>query len=315
MLFGLNISEEGSCALRTSGLHRDCELSGLALDRFHLSSMSCFFLLLSCVLGVLSCENGEQADPNSSAVTTPNAGLSLEVEPEEGTLGPGLLVLDSLPEYDPLGAELFIVSLEFVLGKDVPVGPRNRLIMKYLGKEPPYPGWSLALRRTQTSLRPELYWQDTAGAGGWFSFAEVSLEPNRRYALSLAVMGFYAAMFIEELDSTPRGPGFDVGEQGSLSREKDSLGRVKFMGGYALNQIKPPATGGKLQCLKETPGGAAFSARMKEAVIVRLDKQVQTQVELKKLLLGGPKRLGMKVLPENIVSVLTGGMPGRKADQ
>jgi hypothetical protein len=188
--------------------------------------------------------------------------------------------------------------------------------MKYLGTESPYPGWSLALRRTQTSLRPELYWQDAAGAGGWLSFAEASLEPNRRYALSLAVSRFYAAMFIEELDLLTQGaPGFAVGERGSSPREEDPSGRVKFMGGYALNQIEPPATEGKLQCLKESPGGASFGARVKEAVIVRLDKRPQTQAELKKLLLGGPEQLSMKVLPEMVVPVLTGGMPGRKADQ
>jgi len=70
--------------------------------------------------------------------------------------------------------------------QDLPTpGQRMFLLSRYDAEAGNKSGYAVALARTADSLRPEVYWRDEKGKGGWYVFSDVKILPGFWFMLGL----------------------------------------------------------------------------------------------------------------------------------
>lgn len=139
--------------------------------------------------------------------------------------------IKSAKEIDPRDDSVFVVSCRVRFSKLPEVGKRERLFFKYAINQIPYSGWALALRRWPGSIRPEVYWRDAEGNGGWYTFGDVVLSEGEWYNFTFIVedgsaLSMYVTSATEEpavlLASEAFVGGFSV-EEVALPKSSDAL--------------------------------------------------------------------------------------------
>ena len=101
-----------------------------------------------------------------------------------GGRGAFLKVLPSELFAPSLGKYFFVVAWFNI--QDLPSsGQRVFLLSRYESSKSTKSGYAIAISRTIDSLRPEVYWRDEAGRGGWYSFSDVKILPGYWFMVGL----------------------------------------------------------------------------------------------------------------------------------
>lgn len=131
--------------------------------------------------------------------------------------------ISSSDTIDPSNDSIFLVSTRVRFLKLPEVGQRERLFYKYSVDEKPYAGWALALRRWPGSVRPEVYWRDAQGNGGWFAFGDVEIDEGVWYTFTFVVEGARAlSLYVNE------------------ANKKSTFSQ--YVGGVSIDQVALPAS-------------------------------------------------------------------------
>jgi hypothetical protein len=88
-------------------------------------------------------------------------------------------------QLDPNPLADFILSVRFRATAPAKLSKRQLFARKYNQSEGRPIGWALALKRFDTSIRPELFINDKSGKGEWYTFDTVAVEPGRWLQLFL----------------------------------------------------------------------------------------------------------------------------------
>lgn len=172
--------------------------------------------------------------------------------------------------FDPEPGKVFVVSFLFRVENLPRQGKRQKIIYKYDNDKKPFAGWAIALRRLDSSTRPEVYWQSGAGDGGWYSFDHFNLKKRTWYAATFTARpGDYMNLYIREFptmpDGTPDRTPADESDEPSVG--VTPVGEVVFSGGYALTGIETPVTDAPLQFAARQSGGGEMRLELAELAI------------------------------------------------
>jgi len=192
---------------------------------------------------------------------------------------------------DPRPDRYFVVSVDFKISSLPRTGRRQKLVAKYSGNDSPYPGWAVAIRRLNTSTRPEVYWQDQSGTGGWYTFDNVRFEKNQWYSMTLVARdGELLSLYLQQLTFQPSStPSEDEEEPSSLG-----VG-AKFIGGYNLaGQIATP-TAAALEFSPPFSENNEFRGEIKHILLARPEKLPQRNEKLRGFLEGGAGEIANRV--------------------
>ena len=204
---------------------------------------------------------------------------------------------------NPQSKKYFVASVHFKLGSPPRTGKRQRLLCKYDTTDANIPGWALALRRTDTSLRPEVWWQDGKGQGGWFTFDRMKLDRHRWYALTLVARNNdLLSLYLQNVPE-PGGNASDAmtvsSSEADADEEATDLG-VKFLGGYNISGTAAASTAADLQFVPLTPTGGDFKGAMTKILIAQPDRLPPNQTKLRELIAGGSESLAGKFSEDEI---------------
>ena len=118
--------------------------------------------------------------------------------------------------------EEFLLSTEFKLFGLGGNNTRHILMHRYREDHVPYFGWAIAVKISNGKFRPQLYYRNHRGNGGWFSFKEVVFKEGDKYRLFVGVNpAQFATAYLSRISEANAGGG----------------NRVEFIGGVDLTDI------------------------------------------------------------------------------
>lgn len=142
--------------------------------------------------------------------------------------GPGsFLQVPHAPILNPAEDDLLLLS--WVRPRALPPeGERQIFLLKYDGDKRSRTGYGLALSRRGEEVRPEVYWRDGEGKGGWYQYTPISVHAEEWVLLALSfrkgkLLGLHGAV-LEESIGNP-----------------DQVVEVRLLGGYDVGEIGVPA--------------------------------------------------------------------------
>ena len=195
-------------------------------------------------------------------------------------------------EMDPIAGKGFLLSVLVRIDQLPNNDQRQKIVSKFVETQP-LVGWSLALRRYNGIVRPEVYYRGNNGKGGWYPFEQVQIDPNAWYNVSLIVNpGDWMVLFWE-----PAIPGAEnvLGDmQGGSERQAlvDAVAAdngkktVVFLGGHDLKDVEPPATSADLLFGAKRAKGI-FYGEVGAVLVAWLDGIPGKRNELRDLVTGG----------------------------
>jgi len=179
---------------------------------------------------------------------------------------------------DPVEDELFLLSFRVKFQKLPSVGHRQNVIEKYEAADFPYSGWSFGVSQLGTSFRPEFYWRDQDGKGGWYTFADFQAKASMWYSFTVLARGNqYASLFMETEGAKPR-----------------------FLGGVSLKDVKTPSSRSDLLLGAVREGEIAFLGDLSSVLIAAPDELPATPEKLSSFIAGGPAKIVKNVDPEEV---------------
>lgn len=141
---------------------------------------------------------------------------------------------------DPQDGQYFIVSTIVRFDKLPKIAQRENLIAKYESKNFPYYGWALGIHRFETSVRPAVYWKDSQGKGGWFTFNSINLSKRKYYAITLVAKdGEFIQLYAEELNVLRDKEVFNAK---NLAIQGNANVQSSFKGAYSLANVAAPSS-------------------------------------------------------------------------
>ncbi|MFN8389511.1 MAG: hypothetical protein U0136_04395 [Bdellovibrionota bacterium] len=243
-------------------------------------------------------------DPNapSGAPGTKDSSLAVSDSPEADHVvatdqsgsepSSAFRVVSSDPALDPNAEGYFVVSTLLKLSNAPQHGKRQKVIAKYSSKQAPFPGWAIALRQTDTSLRPEVYWQSSDGKGGWYTFDHIHLDRSRWYSFTLVAKdNELLSLYLEDLGSSPNGSQAEQSSAVEEENREDGVTGVRFLGGYNLTGVSVGPTDAELQFAPKFLEAGDLKGELGPLLIARLDKISRNPVKLRELLSGGSELL------------------------
>lgn len=99
------------------------------------------------------------------------------------------LRISESPVLSPQPDKDYILAAWFNLKRVPQAGEDMSLISKVDHSHPFKPGFSLALSRHGSLVRPVIYWKDSQGKGGWYNFSEVRIVPRTWFSFVISVYG------------------------------------------------------------------------------------------------------------------------------
>lgn len=212
-----------------------------------------------------------------------------------------LLSIESTPQLDPTRGQVFVVSLELRFERLPGSDFRQNIAAKYQATSSPYAGWAIAVHKFRTALRPEIYWKDGEGLGGWLSFNDYNFVPNQSYAITLlAKAGEFINLYVEELsepiDSVDGASGINIEPKSDASR----IG-VQFLGGHNANNVALPRSSAALLVGSMNYGEKAFRGDVSSVLVGTIPEfPGKYGTDAKKLLAGGPVQLINRLKQEQV---------------
>ncbi len=197
---------------------------------------------------------------------------------------------------DPGADRYFLVSVDFKIASLPKMGRRQKLISKYASGGSPNPGWALAIRRLNTSTRPEIYWQNKDGKGGWYTFDNVRFERNQWYSLTLVARdGDLLSLYIQQL--TTQGQN-ELSEEGD---EPSELGvGAKFIGGYNLDGQLLTPTAAALEFSAPVSENNEFRGEVRNILLAQPRDIPQRHEKLRSFLEGGAGEIASRFEPGEV---------------
>lgn len=205
--------------------------------------------------------------------------------------------VESAKELDPALGKSFFVSFLFRFERLPPKGKREHIVSK-IDKRMPLPGWVLGVSRTETSLRPEVYWRGTDRSGGWFDFDAYRFRPGVWYAVTLvARVGDYLLLFIQALEA-PFGQVVAGAPSKKIASSVTSL--PVFLGGVDVRRVRWPRSRAALRIGAVKGRQAAFEGEVTDLLIGSRPKIPDDIEQLKEFIAGGPAAIVGKLKSEEI---------------
>lgn len=198
--------------------------------------------------------------------------------------------IDSSPELNPSSDNYFVVSF-LVRFYDLPQDrQRHNIIEKYDSEHFPYPGWAIGITKINGLIRPQVYWRDGYGHGGWFTFDSFDCTVNNWYAVTLVTRGNqYLSVYVEPFGERLTSP---TGASSWNISDRHASSRVVFLGGHPTFDVAPPATGALLELAVTKANGKSFKGDV-ELFLVAAPREFGDDVtHLQDYLSGGP--LGLR---------------------
>ncbi len=207
-------------------------------------------------------------------------------------------------EIDPVAGKGFLLSVLVRIDQLPNTDARQKIVSKFTDTKP-LVGWSLALRRYNGIVRPEVFYRGPDGQGGWFPFEQVQIDSTVWYNVSLIVNpGNWMVLFWE-----PAQPGAEnlLGDWqgGDLEAvvqavSSDRGGKaVSFLGGHDLSTIPTPATEAELLFGAKRAKGI-FGGEVAAVLVAWLDGMPGNRSELRDLVSGGPPGIERRLNPQAI---------------
>ena len=202
---------------------------------------------------------------------------------------------------DPVPGKYFIVSLQVKLGSLPRVGKRQRLAAKYSNRDVPYPGWAIAVRRLSTSTRPEVYWQNKEGKGGWYTFENMRFSKRRWYNLTLIARDQdLLSLYAEELEED--GTSADEADDDGEAEDTNTLSAqgVRFLGGYNLSEVRLVPTDAPVEVAPRSGDSSGFRGELRNFLIAQPERLPPKQVKLMEFVTGGVAEIAGRLEAEEI---------------
>jgi hypothetical protein len=200
---------------------------------------------------------------NVAPVTQNPSGLSPFYSIDENSY----LMLKNSQVFDLKPGEHFVVFLQVRFSELPRPGYRQNLVSKFASDVKPYPGWAIAIRNLQTSIRPEVYWRGKNGKGGWHTFDKVNIKPHAWYGLGLVVKeGEFINLFFEDIHQKSE---------------------PTFLGGHSINTIITPNTDADILFGSHRHGPNAFTGDIATILIAHPKGFPDTIFRLKRIFQGG----------------------------
>ena len=212
-----------------------------------------------------------------------------------------LFSIESTPLLDPSRGQVFVVSLELTFERIPSSDFRQNIAAKYQATSSPYAGWAIAVHKFRTALRPEIYWKDSDGLGGWLSFNDYNFVPGTTYAITLlAKAGEFLNLYVEELSGPEHALDEASGDNIEPKGEGSSLG-VQFLGGHDASKVAIPNSSAALLVGSMNYGEKAYRGDV-SAVLVGTVAEFPGKyaADAKKLLAGGPVQLINRLKQEQV---------------
>ncbi len=197
---------------------------------------------------------------------------------------------------DPSDDRVFIANAVVRFDRLPAVGQRKRVFYKYAVANQPYSGWAFAVRRLPSSLRPEVYWQDETGRGGWFTFAEIPVREGEWNSFSFIVQnGDFLSLYWERLEEAAL-------TKGSANM---SVSNVKFSGGFEIPEVDSPRSDDPLFVAPGYSSHETTTVTVRQMLVAETEVAPFTMKSAIKLVVGGASAIASRLKDEQVRLWLT----------
>jgi len=194
-------------------------------------------------------------------------------------------------QLDPIPGKFFVASVAVNITSLPRSGKRQKLMGKYGSVGKTTPGWAIGIRRLSTSTRPEVYWQDESGNGGWFTFERFRFRRNRWYALTLvALPGDFMSLYVQELRGIE-----PVAEADAEDQSGDAAAAPVFLGGYSLSDVSLMPTDAVLEFAPRRVEAGDFRGAVRTVLVANPVRLPKSPDKLSEIIVGGPDEFAARV--------------------
>jgi len=193
--------------------------------------------------------------------------------------GPGsFLQIPHTPVLNPSQEDLLLLT--WVRPRALPPqGERQIFLLKYDAEKHSRTGFGLALSRRGDEVRPEVYWRDSEGKGGWYQYTSLAIQPEE---WSLFALSFRKGRLL--------------GLHGAVVGDQASAPEFQLLGGYDVGEVAPPAPVSDL--FVGAPSESTFRGRIGMVALLRGEELTE---ELRPILaeaLRSPGELDLSLFPK-----------------
>ena len=162
-------------------------------------------LLLGLAIGcyLIGASTKLKVENNSPLKSEPTVANSVRIEESATDSSPAKATLIKLFSSDDESIINIENGMEFLLSAEFKIfgsngnNIRHILMHRYRDDRAPYYGWAVAVKVFNSKFRPQLYYRNHRGAGGWFSFNEVNFNEGENFGLFVGVNpGKYATAYL-----------------------------------------------------------------------------------------------------------------------
>lgn len=204
---------------------------------------------------------------------------------------------------DPKPDRGFVASILFMMERLPPEDSRYSIATKISNESRYNLGWGMFIKRFETSVRPEVYWQGAADGAGTV-LERYDFRPRIFYALTLVARpGEYLGVYVQPLGSAPlyRDRNLRSTADEAYRAEKDSKhGPVSFLGGADLAELKLPESSTALTFGVARKNSRGLSGWVREVLVAYPKTLPKTISDYQNFLDGGPSRIAARLSPDEI---------------
>lgn len=159
--------------------------------------LAAFFLVLITYLVVYNSPNCNTSNSNNNFSDNVTEIKSDNIDLSDNKP----ISLSHSNELDLISENYYLFSFNLKIDEFPELERREKLITKYNASSTPPIGWLIAIKHINSSTKLEVFLMDESGAGGWLTFAPMTLEPhiNYRFTIILKVGGFISSYLINDI--------------------------------------------------------------------------------------------------------------------
>lgn len=216
------------------------------------------------------------------------------------------LTINSDLKLDPSADNFFIVSSYIKIDELPKQGRRQKIIGKYLDQTP-NSGWALGIKRLNTSVRPEVYFQGIVHEpNAWYTFEKVKFKRKHWYAITVVFNKSKAVnLFLEEI-ANPFELKLETEKSESelipaAEAREQELQEPTFLGGYNFSDVVYKSTSANMDFAPAVMENGEFKGQISDLLIINTKELNFSKDALIKIIKGGPQKLAGNFDSESIV--------------